>query len=52
MEVHEAIDSVATSSKRRSEEALELVRRERAEREKERQQFMKEIETLRAALKD
>ena len=52
VEVHEAVDSVATSSKRRSEEAPELVRKERAEWEKEKKQFMQEIETLRATLKD
>ena len=36
VDTHKVVDSVAMSSQRCSEEALELVRKERAEREKER----------------
>ena len=48
----EHLDSVASSSQRRSKHALELVRRERAEREQSRRQFEEEISALRATLRD
>ena len=46
------IGSVASSSHRRSQQALQLVERERADCALERQKFEKEIATLKSALKD
>ena len=46
------IGSVASSSHRRSQHAVQLVERERAARALERQKFEEEIATLKSALKD
>ena len=43
---------MASSSHRRSQQALQLVERERADRALERQKFEEEIATLKSALKD
>ena len=48
----ERLDSVASSSQRRSQQALDLIKREQAEREKDRLKLQAEIDTLRATLKD
>ena len=43
---------MASSSQRRSQQALDLIRREQAAREKDRLSLQAEIDTLRATLKD
>ena len=43
---------MASSSHRRSQQAMQLVERERADRALERQKFEEEIATLKSALKD
>ena len=48
----ERLGSVASSSQRRSQQALDLIKREQAEWEKDRLKLQAEIDSLRATLKD
>ena len=52
VEAHEQLGSVAPSSQRQSQQALDLIRREQAKREKDRLKLQAEIDALRATLKD
>lgn len=52
VEAQEQLGSVASSSQRQSQQALDLIRREQNEQEKDRLKLQEEIDTLRAALKD
>ena len=52
VEAQEQLGSVASSSQRQSQQALDLIRREQAEREKDRLKLQAEIDALRTTLKD
>ena len=52
VEAHEQLGSVASSSQQRSQQALDLIRKEQAAREKDRFSLQAEIDALRATLKD
>ena len=52
VEAHERLGSVASSSQRRSQQALDLIKKEQAAREKDRLSFQAEIDALRATLTD
>ena len=52
VEAHEQLGSVASSSQRQSQQALDLIRKEQAAREKDRISLQVEIDPLCATLKD
>ena len=52
VDAHDQSGSVALSSQRQSQQALDLIRKEQAAREKDRISLQAEIDALRATLKD